>query len=74
MDTYEDKRTKTPNIGHEVPQKNQRIYRKGDRIRNVTIWIELNVESLEEKVQRHKRNWEEHLSRIVENCILRIIY
>lgn len=33
------------------------------RISNATVWIEFYVEPLEEKVQRCKANWKEHVSR-----------
>lgn len=45
-----------------------------DKIRNATIWTELIVESLEgRRVQMYKANWEEHLSRMDEKCILRML-
>ena len=50
MDIYKDKGIKTPNIKDEISQKN-------NMIRNATIWIELNVEPLEEKVQKTSPEW-----------------
>lgn len=41
------------------------------RLRNGTIWMELNVETLEEKVQRYinsKSNWQDHLSSMDQNA------
>lgn len=46
-----------------------RGYKKVDRARNATVWIELNVMSPKEKVQRYKANWEEYLSKMNENHI-----
>lgn len=39
-----------------------------ERIKNATIRVELNVEPLEGKAQRHKASREEHLFKMGENC------
>lgn len=44
-----EKGAKTPDIGDEIPHKDQRIHKSG-WIKNATIWNEWNVEPLDEKV------------------------
>lgn len=48
-------------------------YTRGNRTRNVIMWIELNIEPLEEKVHRNTANLEDYLSIVDEDHVPRTL-
>lgn len=71
MDIY--KETNILNIEDEIPQKKSRIYESGQD-KKCNLSTQLKVEPLEEKVQIHKTNWEEHPSIMDENCTPKMLH